>query len=380
MDEHRSLLGEREGGRDAALSELVNNFIGQGMSPDQVTAKIEELVPGVLPKLGATLLSGLELQAPEMLEDRAARRARFSRRLQKKWGHPFTLLRMLIEAARESGEEYFTEHGSNAAQENDIVFEALVRLHARSCLVAEEVFCLIEGGLASGAHARWRTLHELTTVLFFIQEQGPEVAERYLLHHVIESCSAAEQYQEHCHVLRQEPFTQDELREFREGRDELCRRFGTGYERDWGWAADALSNQRPRFSDIEQAVNLSHLRPYFKMACHPTHAGSKGLWNDLGNALNPDGHVGALAGPSDAGLSEPGICTALSILQATTALMLHREPTLAPLTVLEALKQLSHAVQGAFAEVNARLEDQAPKVRARLQRFEAYRLRKSDAS
>ena len=311
MDEHRSVFGEREDGPDAALSELVDKLTGQGMLPEEVAAKIEEILPGMLPKVGATLLSGLEEQAPEMLEDRTTLRARFSRRLRKKWGHPLKLLRMLIEAARESGEEYNAEHRPKAAQENDVVFEALMRLHARSCLVAEEVFCLMEGGFASGAHARWRTLHELTTVSFFIQEKGPEVAERYLLHHVAESCNAAGQYQEHCHALGQEPFNEDELREFREDRDELCRRFGSAYERDWGWAAVALNNPRPRFTDIERAVRLSHLRPYFKMACHPTHAGSKGLWDDLGNTLNPDGSVGALAGPSDAGLSEPGICTAL---------------------------------------------------------------------
>src|SRR5271157_4767406 len=70
-------------------------------------------------------------------------------------------------------------------------------------------------------------------------------------------------------LLGQEPFTEDELREFREDRDELCRRFGSAYERDWGWAAVALNNPRPRFTDIERAVSLSHLRPYFKMATRP---------------------------------------------------------------------------------------------------------------
>jgi hypothetical protein len=96
--------------------------------------------------------------------------------------------------------------------------------------------------------------------------------------------------------------------------------------------------------------------------------------------LNPDDSVGALAGPSDAGLSEPGICTALSLFQVTTALLFHREPTLTTLMFVEALKQLSQATQEAFAEVAARLEERAPKVRERLQRFEAYRLSKSGDS
>ncbi len=211
--EQRSIFGEREDDADAALTGLVDELIDQGMSPDEVASRLEEAIPGALPEGGRIFLEGLKEHAPEMLEDRLALRARFSRRLQKRWGHPFRLLRMLIEAARESGEERNREHRPAAAQENDLVFEALIRLHARGCLVAEECSWLMEGGFASGAHSRWRTLHELATVSFFIQQEGREVAERYLLHHVAESCAAAEQYQQHCAALGQEPFTEDELEE-----------------------------------------------------------------------------------------------------------------------------------------------------------------------
>ena len=276
------------------------------------------------------------------------------------------LLRMLIEAARETGEEYCKEHQPQAARENDLVFEALVRLHTRSCLVADEVCWLLEGGYASGAHSRWRTLHELTTVAYFIQEKGPEVAERYLLHHVVDSSKAADQYQQFCQRLGQEPFSEEEIEEFHEDRDELYRRFGPAYREEWGWAAEALGLPRPKFTDIERAVNLEHLRPYFKLACHSNHAGSKGLWYDLGNSLNPADSGPALAGPSNAGLSEPGICTALSLCQITTTLLLYGEPNLTTLMIAAALSQLSKEAQEAFAEVHAELEELAPKVRERL--------------
>jgi len=48
MDEHRSVFGEREDGPNAALSELVDKLIGQGMPPDEVAAKIETIatLPG----------------------------------------------------------------------------------------------------------------------------------------------------------------------------------------------------------------------------------------------------------------------------------------------------------------------------------------------
>jgi hypothetical protein len=377
MDEHRSLFAEEEDGLEAGLSEMVDKLIDQGMSPDEVTEKIEKQLPGALTQLGAIFLDGLKEEAPEMFKDRADLRDRFSRRLRKLWGHPLALLRMLIEAARETGEEYCKEHQPRAARENDLVFEALVRLHARSCLVADEVNWLLEGGYASGAHARWRTLHEITTVAYFIQEKGQEVAERYLLHHVVDSSKAADQYQQFCQRLGQEPFSEQELERFHEDRDELCRRFGPAYREEWGWAADALNLQRPRFTDIERAVNLDHLRPYFKLSCHSNHAGSKGLWYDLGNSLNPEGSDPALAGPSNAGLSEPGICTALSLCQVTTTLLLHGEPNGTTLMIATALRQLSQEAQEAFAEVDAQLKEEAPKVRERLERFRARRGQKT---
>ena len=69
------------------------------------------------------------------------------------------------------------------------------------------------------------------------------------------------------------------------------------YGKDWGWAAKALGQRRVTFTDIEKAVSLAHYRPYFKLACTPNHAGSKGVWFDLGNDLNApdDGVMGSLA-------------------------------------------------------------------------------------
>jgi hypothetical protein len=81
MDEQHSPFAEKEDGLGAGLSELVDKLLGQGTSPDEVAAKIEELLPGVLPKLGAIFVDGLKEQAPEMFQDRAALRDRFSRRL-----------------------------------------------------------------------------------------------------------------------------------------------------------------------------------------------------------------------------------------------------------------------------------------------------------
>ena len=163
------------------LSSIVDELLSQGMSEEEAADVLGRKMPELMKQAGAVLLDALKNDAPAMLEDRASIRTCFQRRLQKKWGCPFRLLRMLVEMVREAGEEFNDKHRPAAAVENDLVLEALVRLHARACLVAEEVFWLLEGGFASGAHSRWRTLHEITTVSFFIEQYGRGVAERYLL-------------------------------------------------------------------------------------------------------------------------------------------------------------------------------------------------------
>lgn len=206
--------------------------------------------------------------------------------------------------------------------------------------------------------ARWRTLHELAVVAFFLKEHGPGVAERYLLHERIESHKAAMQYQMYCERLDREPLPEENLRNWQAARDELCGRFGKPYGEDWGWAAEVLGTSRPSFAEIERSIDLDHMRPFFKLASYSNHAGSKGLNFDLGKALVPPGSGLLLAGPSDAGYFDPGSCTAVSFFQLTAALLTHK-PTLTSLAFVDALRQLVIEVQAAFADAEARLEEQS---------------------
>lgn len=121
-----------------------------------------------------------------------------------------------------------------------------------------------------------------------IQKHGSEVAERYLLHEDIELWKAAEKYDQYCTHLGYPVHDTAELALLRSRRDELCLRFGNSFKGDYGWAAEVLMKNRPTFSDIEQAVLLDHLRPYYKMASHSVHANLKGIVFDIRNV---DGEI-----------------------------------------------------------------------------------------
>jgi hypothetical protein len=56
---------------------------------------------------------------------------------------------MVMVSARETGEAFHQKHVAGASEDNDLVFFAMVGLHARACRISEEVMALIARDLAS---------------------------------------------------------------------------------------------------------------------------------------------------------------------------------------------------------------------------------------
>ena len=189
---------------DPQLIRLTNEVEAAGEISAELEAKlygrIEDIFDHAPDAMGAVLFDRLKADTATMLEDRAAIRAGFLERQREKWGTSFDKLRAVVEAAMELGEEFNQQYEQEAAKQNDYLFDALRRLHARSCLLANETMWMMEGGFASGAMARWRTLHEVAVIAFFLRQHGQSAAERYLLHDAIESHQAARQYQRYCAV------------------------------------------------------------------------------------------------------------------------------------------------------------------------------------
>jgi len=290
---------------------------------------------------------------PELFEQYDAR-AGFEERLRHRWANGLDGLELLRLRAYDEGAKYNERHRPDAATDSDFVFDALSRLHARACRAASEVGALLRAGHAEGAHARWRTLHEVAVTMFFIRAHGRSVAEAYLAHHAARAWSAAEQYQRYHADLGYAPFAESELDEMRAARDSLAERFGPNYVRDYGWSAAALGKSRVTFQDIEEAVNMDRWRPWYRMASEGQHAGSRGLVFTLG--LLPDANL-LLAGPSNAGLEDPGASAAISLAQATVAL-LTRTPDFRSLQAALALLRLSREVEDDFHAAAARLDDE----------------------
>lgn len=337
--------------------ETVVNLIKESkidLTKIKLEAILSEAIIDSLPITSQILLESLKKDAPRMLEEHAEIRNGFEARLLNKWRIPLNLLEMLIVISIESAEMFPMNYESNDIIEHIYVLQALEKIHARACQVSNEILCLIRGGFADGAFARWRTLYELATVSFFITKHGNKVAERYLEYEDIESYYLMKEYQKYCVHLSHEPLTAVEIKKVTDKRDFLIAKYGEGFDKSFGWAANVLSKQKRNFRGIEEDVGLDHLRPYYKLSCNYIHPGPKGNNYKMGVINNRLNNL-FLCGPTNYGFADAGQNTAISLYQITTC-YLTVEPTYDKLMILNVLYALCDEIDNAFVSVQREIE------------------------
>ncbi len=324
------------------FTELTNDL-------EKMTQNFSEELPSIMQEttdhLSQKILNDLKQDAQRMIKERAADFSSFEASLHNTYQEAFDLLEMLIAISLEAGEAFSDINRNEAFSENDFIFDVLTRLHARACQISYEIIVLLKSGLADGAHARWRSLHEISVTAIFIGSNGNDLAERYLLHDEVESYKACKIYQENFEKLGYEPLSKEEVASLQYGYESLIKRFGDNYRFDYGWASTVINKDKPTFRDIEKFAGLNHLRPFYKMACNNVHANPKGIFFKLG--LYPDSGDILLAGPSNAGLTDPGQLTALSLTQTTTTLLTHR-PNIDCLVACKIMMALEREIGEAF--------------------------------
>lgn len=329
---------------------------------DKELASLEETISDittkVLPKITAdatdVIFKSLKKSYPQQKKYHNNQLKSFQKGIDKDWGKPIDLLEMLCFLSDEAGSKFNQEFRPLAASTGNFVFDVLSRLHARGCQITSEIVLLLRNGFADGAHARWRTLHEISVIGYFIAKHGNDTAERYLCHDAIESYKAAGSYQKHCESLGYKKMTDQEYGTIRSRYEFFVNKYGIRYKKEYGWASAAINNDNPKLSDIESDVGLSHMRPYYRMACHNVHANPKGIMFKLG--LLPESGDILLSGPSNLGLTDPGHSTALSLLQITTKLLTSNEPNLDTVVVLTILTRIEREIGEAFLNADTKLK------------------------
>jgi len=321
---------------------------------EEILEQFLSKLPDLISEITDVLLRALKKDAHKKLKQDKQRRSKFENNLNKTWKEPIDLLELFLALASELGEEFNHEYRPTAAEHQDHGFDVLTRLHARSCQIGFEVLTLLRSGFADGAHARWRTLHEIAVIALFIAEYGDEVANQYLCYDVVDCYKAAKLYQQYCASLGYEPFTQEELDKMKDTYEQMKTRFGFTFTKSYGWAAKIVGKDSPTFRDIERSIKMDHMRPYYRLASHNVHADPRGVFFKLGLSSTEEDIL--LAGPSNTGFADPASGTALSITQVTTALLNHK-PNLDRIVASNILMKLKDEIGDAFVETQAKLEN-----------------------
>jgi hypothetical protein len=144
-------------------------------------------------------------------------------------------------------------------------------LNVRACSVAHEICAMLRAGFPIGAHARWRTLHELDVVAHVLLEGNRGTAARFVNHRWIQ-------------------YARDKKRDTHLGgdgqsseamRNLYIRRYGAEFAATYGWAAELskrrLNVKKPNMAHLEQIANLDGHASRVHAAHHGVHADAIGI-------------------------------------------------------------------------------------------------------
>jgi hypothetical protein len=287
----------------------------------------------------ALSLGNLQIQSPAVLEHGTELRDLFATGLRLQWGPALERLRILHEVAWEAGRTFHDAAARGA------LHEVLARLHARGLALVAEILCLLENGFASGAMARWRSLHEATVVALVLQGGGEEQARRFLDHDAVGRFRQARTYQLRARELAGKPIPTDVFAAIEGDHDRVVGLYGPRFRDDYGWANGLGNDTHISFRDLEAIAGQGHLRPYYQMANNPIHAGVRGLLWELGTV----DHDVLVTGSSDRGLADPGQLTARTLSLLTRTFVLSRDDAgLRWVIYVDVLDELSQRASDAF--------------------------------
>lgn len=311
---------------------------------------IQKLIADLTPEFVEMIGKSLRSTMPEMLLNRRADYSSFVDMNVEKWKSAFDLLETHIVICTEAGETVNSKHRPEASEQGDLIFDLLVRHHARACHIANEILCLLKNGFPDAAHSRWRALHEVSATALFIFKHGQECAERFYFHEVVDAYDAMKEHRKYEDRLQARGPTDLEMKELKMVYDELVKKYGKSYMGHYGWAAYLFpKHNRVGFGAIEKDVELEHMRPYYKWASQNIHAGSKGLSNRL--ALADCSEDVLVVGQSNSGMTEPAHATAISLLQVTSTLLTYK-PSIDTIVLMQIASKYSDNIGREFLNLS----------------------------
>ena len=204
-------------------------------------------------------------------------------KIEKKYHLGLALLQGFITLNEQIGYSFYNKYFKLFDTEQDHEkLETLVALHVRACQVASEIFVLIENGFADGAHARWRTLHEICITFLFLYDGDYSLLEMYNDYEIIEKYKRIKEYQVFYKKLDWEPISDEEIKQLSQQREALLNKYGKSFAESYGWTMNVLPKGRRNIREIEKKVGKEYLRAIYAWSGDNVHSGVSGIRDRIG--------------------------------------------------------------------------------------------------
>lgn len=306
---------------DDDLVAFVQELTDEGDREGSVGKRGGGVIGRIAESRGRDLYLDLLRRGPAAVQAYRQEMAAFEARLQTwPWQSALEGLDMMRIAATESADAHYRRHRLDVDREDDHRWEALLRLHRRAFMIAAEAAALLRTGFPTGAHARWRSLHEVSLVAFLLMGGDEDLAERYLRHQAIQSADGLRLILDQGARYPDEVPSRRTQGEVRAEAQRLTDRYGKTYANRYGWASKHLDKRDPSLKDIATRVSMGHWTPYVRMADYAVHALSKSMHWDLGEPEPDLPRVGA----TNYGLEDAGQATGYALGAATVPFLLCR--------------------------------------------------------
>lgn len=291
--------------------------------------QIERIASATVKSAGRLYYRSLIKSAPPMLGERRKQQAGFESRNLRRWRKAFDLLETIWVCCEEMGSAFNGHHRPQAVQEQDHVFEAMTYLHAKALLVTSEIICLLRGGFADGALTRWRTLYENNVIATLIRQEGQELAFRYVAHSRVQAWLRA---------VAESDNLQDEDAGLQKQAEFAIANFGEEMKFRHGWASKLVGKKKPTFKDIAAKCGQEAEGGVYEYASQHIHFNHR-MFDELLETCESEQNV-LLVGPSNSGMVGPLTAAAISMVEATFLLLLHK-PNLDRLALLDSVWRMA---------------------------------------
>lgn len=281
---------------------------------DSIIAAAENISP--------IFYGNLVAEMPLTLEEERSETKDFEERLLKTWKEAFDYLEALIIATEELSTAFLEE--SNTTDEVYEEIDFLLKIHAKSIVIAKEILRLLKSGFVDGAMARWRSLHEANVIFHVLSNTYTTDKKKFLIvKQRFLDYSKIDEYKRYVTDWKNE-FSVERKRHIEKERKIALETYGQKFGNNYGWAYPLVHEKQKEiyFNDLVKLADYQRTNIHYKEANHHVHISSAGINESLSFMSFHDNSETLLYGPSNYGLSKPGQLTSISLVQITTRLLL----------------------------------------------------------